>query len=276
MPPPPGPERLRLDRALVGRGLARSRGHARELVDDGHVTLDGVTARKAGLVVAADVDIQVTDGLPRWVGRAAGKLDGALRRLGETGPQVRGGRCIDLGASTGGFTQVLLERGAAHVVALDVGHDQLAPALRDHPRVTDRSGTTVRGLSPEDVGAPFDLVVADLSFISLRLVLPEVAGLMAADGDAVLLLKPQFEVGREGLGPRGVVRDPGRRRDAVLAVLADVVALELSVLAVLPSDVVGSEGNREYVVHLTRRIGVGRSWQALRDAVDELVGAETR
>lgn len=267
---------IRLDRLLVGRGLARSRGQARELVDAGLVAVDGATARKAGASVAADAVVAVDPGAPRWVGRAAGKLDGALRTLGPDAPRVAGRRCIDLGASTGGFTQVLLERGAAEVVALDVGHDQLAPLLRQDPRVTDRSGVSLRGLRPEDVGGPFDLVVGDLSFISLRLVLPEIAALLEPDGDALLLLKPQFEVGRGRLGPRGVVREASRRRDAVLAVVQDALALGLEVPEVVPSAVRGAEGNHEYVVHATPRPGVRRSWQALRDAVAELVDGEDR
>lgn len=264
----------RLDRLLVDRGLARSRGQARELVGDGLVTVGGVVVRKAGTSVAVDAPVAVDPSAPRWVGRAAAKLHGALETLGDDAPRVAGARCIDLGASTGGFTQVLLERGARHVVALDVGHDQLAPSLRDDPRVTDRSGTSLRGLRPEDVGGPFAVVVGDLSFISLRLVLPEIAALLAPDGDALLLLKPQFEVGRGRLGARGVVREASRRREAVLLVVHDALALGLQALAVLPSGLRGAEGNHEYVVHATARPGVGPSWQALQDAVAQLVDGE--
>lgn len=266
----------RLDRALVDRDLARSRGHARELVDAGLVLVDGRPATKTSAPVGPGDTITVDADAPRWVSRAAGKLAGALDALagGPAELSVEGRRCLDLGACTGGFTQVLLEHGAAHVVALDVGHDQLAPVLADDPRVTDRSGTTLRGLRPADVDGPFEVVVGDLSFISLRLVLPEIRELLTAEGEALLLVKPQFEVGRERLGRRGVVTDPRARRDAVMSVLADLRQLDLATLAVLPSTVPGGEGNREYLVRCTRRTGVGLSWQAQSDHVDAIIEQE--
>lgn len=264
----------RLDRELVSRGLARSRGHARELLDAGHVVVDGEPATKPAAPVAPSAAIEVTDPGARWVGRAAGKLDAALRELGADGPRIPGARCIDLGACTGGFTQVLLERGAEHVVALDVGHDQLAPSLATDPRVTDRSGLTLRGLRPEEVDGPFAVVVSDLSFISVRLVLDEIRDLLTEDGEAVLLVKPQFEVGRDGLGRRGVVTDPRRRRQAVHDVLDAVEARDLGARRVLASAVPGGEGNREYLVHVTRRPAERATWQALRDSVDALIEEE--
>lgn len=271
---PEGGEPERVDRALVRRGLARSRGHAGELLRAGQVTLDGAVLRKPATPVAPHERLTVTADGPGWVGRAAGKLDAALTELGTNGPHVTGRRCIDLGASTGGFTQVLLQRGAREVVALDVGHDQLVPALRDDPRVVERSGTTLRGLRPEAVGGPFDLVVADLSFISLRLVLDEIHDLVRDDGETVLLVKPQFEVGRHGLGRRGVVRSAAHRRGALIGVLQGITDRGLAVLAVLPSRVTGGEGNREYLVHATRASAVGLSWQALVRTVDDLIQEE--
>ena len=230
------------------RGLARSRGDARDLVGSGAVVVDGSTARKAAQPVAESARIELTDAAPRWVGRGAGKLQGALEAWGPRGLTARDRRCIDVGASTGGFTQVLLAEGAAHVVALDVGHDQLVAELAADPRVQDRSGTTVRGLAPADVGGPADLVVVDLSFISLTLVAAELAGLVAGDGDLVVLVKPQFEVGRRRLGRRGVVTDPGDRADALREVLSALVGAGLHVRDVRVSPVTGGTGNVEYLV----------------------------
>lgn len=266
-------ETTRLDVALVERGLARSRTRARELVDAGDVLVDGAAAGKASLQVGPDAQLTVVSDGDHWVGRAAGKLLGALA---EFDPSVSGLRCLDIGACTGGFTQVLLEHGAAHVIALDVGHDQLAPELVADPRVTDRSGTTIRGLAADDIGGPVDLVVGDLSFISLRLVLAEVAGLLTGTGEAVLLVKPQFEVGRDRLGRRGVVTDPAAREAAIIGVLERAREVGLSVLGVARSPLRGGEGNHEYLVHLTARPGVGPTWQALQVIAHDLSREEER
>jgi 23S rRNA (cytidine1920-2'-O)/16S rRNA (cytidine1409-2'-O)-methyltransferase len=176
------------------------------------------------------------------VGRGAAKLRGALLDLADVGPlPVAGRRAIDVGASTGGFTQVLLERGARSVLALDVGHDQLAPALAADPRVTERSGRNVRQVDPADLGGPFELLVADLSFISLTVVLPDLAALVAPGGDLLLLVKPQFEIGRERLASDGVVRSEQQRQETVDAVRA-----------VVPSQLVGASGNVELVLWARR------------------------
>ncbi|GAA8849621.1 16S/23S rRNA (cytidine-2'-O)-methyltransferase TlyA [Helicobacter pylori] len=267
------PETSRLDVALVERGLARSRTRARELVEAGEVRVAGATATKTSQQVGPDTLVEVTTGADHWVGRAAGKLLGALDAFDVAVP---GRRCIDIGACTGGFTQVLLEHGAEHVVALDVGHDQLAPELVADDRVDDLSGTTIRGLAPADIGGSVQLAVGDLSFISLRLVLEEIAGLLTDDGEAVLLVKPQFEVGRARLGRRGVVTDPAARADAITGVLERAAEVGLSVLGITRSPLRGGEGNHEYLVHLTRRTGVGLAWQAQTRITHDLVREEDR
>lgn len=266
-------ETTRLDVALVERGLARSRTRARELVEAGEVTVGGAVVTKTSTRVGPQDELVVSSDRDHWVGRAAGKLVGALS---DFDVPVAGLRCLDIGACTGGFTQVLLERGAAHVIALDVGHDQLAPELAADPRVTDRSGTTIRGLVPQDIGGSVDLAVGDLSFISLRLVLAEIADLLTDDGDAVLLIKPQFEVGRDRLGRKGVVTDPAARLAAITGVLERAAEVGLAVLGIARSPVRGGEGNHEYLVHLTRRTGVGLTWQAQTDIAHDLVQEEAR
>ena len=246
----------RLDVELVRRGLARARGQAEELVRAGRVQVDGRPAGKVSQQVSAGSDVVVAAGeRPDYVGRGALKLSGFLEDLAAAGaaPVVAGRRCLDAGASTGGFTQVLLEHGAAHVVAVDVGHDQLAAPLRADPRVQDRQGVTVRGLLPEQVGGQVDLLVADLSFISVTVVLADLVALVRRGGDLLVLVKPQFEVGRERLGSGGVVRDVPRRVDAVLSVVRAAAADHgLAVLAVRASRWPGPSGNVEYFVWLTR------------------------
>ena len=232
----------------MARGLARSRGEARDLIAAGEVRVAGVTARKPAQAVSDEDPLTVDDLGPRWVGRAAHKLLAALHAWGPDGLQVHARRCIDVGASTGGFTQVLLAEGAARVVALDVGHGQLAAEVASDPRVDERSGTSVRGLAPDDVGGRAGVVVADLSFISLTLVADELAGLLDPEGDLVVLVKPQFEVGRRKLGQRGVVGDPRDRAAAVRGVAAALVAAGLSVRAVTTSPISGTTGNIEYLM----------------------------
>ena len=245
-------DRTRLDSELVRRGLARSRRHADELIGAGRVRVDGAVATKAAAGLAPDqhVDVEAA-GEPDYASRAGHKLAGALDALAADGPGVRGRRCLDAGASTGGFTDVLLRRGAQHVVAVDVGHDQLIPRLRADPRVTVREGLNVRHLVPADVAPPPDLVVGDLSFISLTLVLPALASVVAPGGDLLLMVKPQFEVGRERLGAGGVVRDPELRADAVLTVAQAGVTLGLAVRAVVASPLPGPGGNVEYFLWMT-------------------------
>lgn len=247
----------RLDVWLVSAGLARSRADARELIDAGRVLIDGRVAGKPARPVSDTQRVEVNGEVgPRPVGRAAGKLAGAFASFEPRGLTARDRVCLDVGVSTGGFTQTLLARGARHVVALDVGHGQLVPELADDPRVTELSGTNIRDVDPTELTrrhGPFALLVADLSFISLRLVLARLAALLAPGGDAVLLIKPQFEVGRGGLDKHGVVKDPAAAHDAVAAVLAEATAQGWTVLEVADSPILGARGNREYLGWFTTR-----------------------
>lgn len=244
--------RSRLDAELVRRGLARSREQAADLIAAGRVTVGGRTASKPATQVerGAPVDVDTASAGPTYVSRGGDKLAGALAVLCPRGLEVAGRRCLDAGASTGGFTDVLLQAGAAHVVAVDVGYGQLAWSLRGDERVTVLERTNVRELRPEQVGCPAELVVADLSFISLTLVLPALVRCGRPDTDYVLLVKPQFEVGRQKVGRGGVVRDPGLRADAVRAVADRALSLGLGACGVTASPLPGPAGNVEYFLWL--------------------------
>ncbi|MBW4700374.1 MULTISPECIES: TlyA family RNA methyltransferase [unclassified Micromonospora] len=246
--------RTRLDAELVRRGLARSREQAGALIEAGRVQLRGVPARKAAAMVDPADPLLVTGADPadEYVSRGGHKLAGALAAFGPAGLRVAGRRCLDAGASTGGFTDVLLRADAAEVVAVDVGYGQLAWALRTHERVRVLDRTNVRTLTPEVIGGAVDLTVADLSFISLRLVLPALAGCTRSDGDLALMVKPQFEVGKERVGAGGVVRDPALRAEAVLAVAATAAGLGLGLADVAASPLPGPSGNVEFFVWLRR------------------------
>jgi 23S rRNA (cytidine1920-2'-O)/16S rRNA (cytidine1409-2'-O)-methyltransferase len=239
-------------------------------VEAGDVSVDGRTAAKASTPVTPDAVLDVREEGPRWVSRAAYKLVGALEAFGSLGLSVAGRRCLDVGASTGGFTQVLLHHGADHVIALDVGHGQLVPQLTDDPRVTDLSRTTVRGLEAQQVGGPVQLLVADLSFISLTLVLQTFRALLADDGDAVVLVKPQFEVGRTRLGKGGIVRSQGDRAWAVTEVARVAIDAGLHPRALARSPIAGGEGNAEYLLWLTPRAAESMGWQALVSTADQV------
>jgi 23S rRNA (cytidine1920-2'-O)/16S rRNA (cytidine1409-2'-O)-methyltransferase len=254
--------RARLDAELVRRGLARSREQAGELIAAGRVAVAGQRAAKSATQVARDAPITVKDtGAPGYVSRGGHKLAGALRVFGgfrgvvppgqhSGGLVVAGRQCLDAGASTGGFTDVLLRAGAAHVVAADVGYGQLAWSLRTDPRVTVMDRVNVRTIG-HLVPAP-DLVVADVSFISLTLVLPALVACATPDADFVLLVKPQFEVGRDRVGAGGVVRDPTDRSTAVEKVSGAAAQLGLGVQGITASPLPGPAGNVEYFVWLRR------------------------
>ncbi len=246
--------RRRLDAELVRRGLARSREHAAALIDGGRVRVGGTPAVKSATQVdaAASIAVAASESGPDYVSRGAYKLLGALTAFADTGLDVGGRRCLDAGASTGGFTDVLLRAGAARVVAVDVGYGQLAWPIRTSDRVDVHERTNVRTLTPEAIGGPADLTVADLSFISLALVLPALAACTAPDGDLALMVKPQFEVGRERVGPGGVVRDPALRAEAVLDVAAAAGELGLGVAGVTASPLPGPSGNVEFFVWFRR------------------------
>ncbi|WP_199444222.1 TlyA family RNA methyltransferase [Umezawaea beigongshangensis] len=263
--------RARLDAELVRRGLARSREHASQLVADGRVTVRGTVATKPATAVELDSPVVVREDVddPNWASRGAHKLVGALEAF--DGLVVRGRRCLDAGASTGGFTDVLLRSGAAQVVAADVGRGLLDWRLRTDERVVVKDRTNVRALTPQDVGGPVDLVVADLSFISLRIVLPALASCLADGGDLVPMVKPQFEVGKERLGSGGVVRDPALRAEAVLEVVAAAAELGLRLHGVTASPLPGPSGNVEFFVWLRRGVPLEQESAAelVRTAVSE-------
>ncbi|KOX19124.1 TlyA family RNA methyltransferase [Nocardiopsis sp. NRRL B-16309] len=239
-------KRTRLDAELVRRGHARSRGHAAEIIESGFVRVAGIIASKAATQVGTDQPIVVRTPAdePSYVSRGAHKLIGALDAFSL---DVSGRRALDAGASTGGFTDVLLRRGAAHVTAVDVGYGQLAWALRSNDRVRVMERVNVRELTPEQIGEPYPgLVVGDLSFISLKLVLRPLKECVAPDADFVLMVKPQFEVGKQRVGAGGVVREPALRAEAVAEVAAHALTLGLGTVGVTASPLPGPSGNVEY------------------------------
>jgi len=244
--------RLRLDAELVRRGLARSRDHAAELVAAGRVSVSGARATKPATGVTTDVAIVVADDpdRPDYVSRGGHKLAGALSVFQPLGLVVAGRRCLDAGASTGGFTDVLLRAGAREVVAVDVGYGQLAWALQSDDRVLVHDRTNVRELTPELIGGPVDLVVGDLSFISLALVLEPLFGVTREDGDLALMVKPQFEVGKDRVGKGGVVRDLALRAEAVAQVAERAALLGWGARGVTRSPLPGPSGNVEFFLWL--------------------------
>lgn len=236
---------VRLDQALVERGLVRSRSQAQQRIAEGLVTVGGRTVLKASLKVAADAELAVSGG-DAWVSRAAHKL---LAALDAFGVDPAGRRALDAGASTGGFTQVLLARGATHVTALDVGHDQFQLDVAAHP-ITLVEGANVRDLAPGSIEPPPSIITADLSFISLGLAIPPLRGVAAPDADWIVLIKPQFEVGRTGVR-EGIVTDPGLRAQAIEQVLWSAWDAGLGTAGLIASPIVGARGNVEYLAHLT-------------------------
>jgi 23S rRNA (cytidine1920-2'-O)/16S rRNA (cytidine1409-2'-O)-methyltransferase len=231
----------------VRRGLAPSRQQAQADIAAGRVTVGGAPASKAARLVAPDEPVRVLGPPPRFVGRGGEKLDAALDRFGVV---VTGRRAYDLGASTGGFTDCLLQRGAATVVALDVGYGQLHERLRTDPRVEVRERTNVRDVRPGDLGAPAEVLVADLSFISLRTVLPGALALATRGADVVLLVKPQFEAGRqEATRGRGVITDPAVWRRVLSEVAGALDGLGTAIMGAMASPLTGADGNVEFLLH---------------------------
>lgn len=242
---------MRLDAELVRRGLARSREHAVALIAQGRVSVSGQVAVKGATAVAADTPVvvrQLRDG-PDYVSRGAQKLVSALDVLPVP---ISGRRCLDAGASTGGFTDVLLRRGAREVLAVDVGYGQIDWSLRTDARVRVMDRTNVRYLTLDDIGEPVGLAVGDLSFISLELVLPALAGVSRDDADMLLMVKPQFEVGKRRVGKGGVVRDPALRAGAVETIGRAAAALGWGAAGVSASGLPGPAGNVEYFLWLRR------------------------
>jgi 23S rRNA (cytidine1920-2'-O)/16S rRNA (cytidine1409-2'-O)-methyltransferase len=243
--------KVRADQLLVSRGLVPTRARAQALVLAGKVYVGETRIDKAGALLAEDAAITLRAEDHPYVSRGGVKLAGALDTFGV---DPRGKRCIDLGASTGGFTDCLLQRGAASVAAVDVGYGQLAHKLRTDPRVLVLERTNAKTLEPEQVGGLADLVVVDASFIGLGKLLPAVARCLAKGGELVALVKPQFEVGREeARRGKGVVRDPEVRAQAIAGAMDDVKAAGLEVLATCDSTLEGPKGNREAFVHACKK-----------------------
>jgi 23S rRNA (cytidine1920-2'-O)/16S rRNA (cytidine1409-2'-O)-methyltransferase len=238
--------RRRLDAELVRRHLVGSRTQAAEAIASGRVLVRGAPALNASRQVDTEEPIVVEGPAPRFVSRGGEKLDQALTRFAV---HVCGARCLDAGASTGGFTDCLLQRGAAHVYAVDVGHGQLAWRLRHDERVTVLERTNIRTLPPDALAGPVPIVVADLSFISLRSVAPALARLSTSDADLVLLVKPQFEAGRSRVGKGGVVRDPAVHLDVLREVVESLANDGILVRDAVPSPIRGADGNVEFLVH---------------------------
>jgi 23S rRNA (cytidine1920-2'-O)/16S rRNA (cytidine1409-2'-O)-methyltransferase len=239
--------KARLDVVLVERGLAPSRERARALILAGQVTVDGQVISKAGAPVTADGRVELVVPDHPYVGRGGVKLAHALDAFA-IDPQHR--RTLDVGASTGGFTDVLLRRGAASVIALDVGRGQLDWRLRTDARVLVREGVNARLLTPDDVPHPVSLVTIDVAFISLRYILPALPPFLDPAADIVALVKPQFEAGREEVGRHGIVSDPGVHEAVIARVTEAAAACGLSRLAMVPSAITGATGNQEFFLHL--------------------------
>jgi len=237
----------RLDLLLLERNLVSTRTKAQELIREGKVLVNGKVARKTGEKFESEVQITLLAAEHPFVSRGGLKLQAALETFALV---VEGKRVLDLGQSTGGFTHCLLEAGAAEVVGVEVGHGQLAPSLRDDPRVKCFENQDIRKLPPESLRPGFSLCVVDLSFISLRLVMPHLPPFLLPGADMVLLVKPQFEVGPGNVGSGGIVRDAKMRAQALSAVEKICRELGFTVAGSIPSPVEGSDGNREFLLHL--------------------------
>jgi 23S rRNA (cytidine1920-2'-O)/16S rRNA (cytidine1409-2'-O)-methyltransferase len=236
--------RVRLDVMLAERGLAESREKAQALVLAGEVSVDGVLARKPGQSVSSDADLKVRD-RPAHVSRGGLKLEAAIERFGI---QVAGRICLDVGASTGGFTDCLLQHGAARVHSIDVGFGQLDWKLRNDPRVILRERLNARHLRYEDIGELIDLAVCDVSFISVTLILPAIGPLLRDTGEMVVLVKPQFEVGRKQVGKGGIVRDPLLHQAACDRVETAIRQMKFET-SIIESPILGAEGNKEFLLY---------------------------
>ena len=238
-------ERIRLDLALEQRGLVPSRARARDAILRGTVTINGVTAHKQNQMVGKDDKLALSDPAANYVSRAALKL---VAGLDAGGIEPAGKTCLDVGASTGGFSQVLMERGAARIYAVDVGHDQLHDRLRGSDRVVSMEGINARDLTPEMIPEPIDLLVSDVSFVSVTKVLAAPLALCTPTAEAVILFKPQFEVGRDNVGKGGIVTDEAAIATALAEVIAFVEAQGFPHRLSIPSPIAGGDGNQETVL----------------------------
>ena len=243
----------RLDALLVKRNLVQSRERAKTTIMAGLVLVDGQKGDKAGTMVKPEAEIRVLGNTLPYVSRGGLKLEKAIR---EFGVSLQGKVTADIGASTGGFTDCMLQNGAVKVFAIDVGYGQLAWSLRTDERVVNMERTNVRNVTPEQLGQPVDLASIDVAFISLEKVLPAVRELLQPEGEIVALIKPQFEAGREKVGKKGVVREPSVHEEVIFRVLAQARQMELTPVALTYSPVKGPEGNIEYLVWLVKGAAV--------------------
>ena len=242
---------MRADMLLVEKHLAQSRQKAKELIETGAVRADGTIVKKASQTLAPSAQITIDSPLQNWVSRGALKLLGGLEAFGQISVQDK--VCVDLGASTGGFTQVLLANGAKHIFAVDVGHGQLSPKIAKSPRVTSLEKTNARALSRTELPEPFQLIVCDVSFISLKLALPAAMALAQSGAGLIALIKPQFEVGRDGLDKGGIVKNAVLRQQVVDDITAFLIAANWDVLGTTTSPITGPDGNVEYLIGAIKR-----------------------
>lgn len=238
----------RLDAELVARGIARSRERAKEMISSGAVLINGITAKKASENVSAEDEITSAE-QELYVGRGALKLEKAVDVFGL---ELSGMRCLDIGASTGGFTELMLEKGAAEVFSVDVGHGQLAESLRRDCRVTNMEGTDIRNVTAENIGGKVDFISVDVSFISLSKILPKIYELLKSDGYAAVLIKPQFEAGKSNLTKKGIVRSESVRLNVVRDIESFARACGFFVIGTEKSPITGGDGNIEYLMGLKK------------------------
>ena len=266
-------KKVRLDQLVFDQGLSESRERAKAIIMSGVVYVNGQRADKPGAQVAPDVNIEVRGNTLPYVSRGGFKLEKALKVFPV---DPTGMTCIDCGASTGGFTDVLLKSGAAKVYAVDVGYGQLAWSLRNDARVISMERTNVRYITAEQIPEPLDLAVMDLSFISVKLILPAVCPLLKDDAEVVCLIKPQFEAGREEVGKKGVVRDPAVHREVIAKVMDFAALLHFSVLGLTWSPIKGPEGNIEYLIFIQKeeQPEAYESEQAAEAALEETQAAK--
>ena len=242
---------MRADMLLVEKHLAQSRQKAKELIETGAVTADGIIVKKASQTIKTSAQITIDSPLQNWVSRGALKLLGGLEAFPQISVQDK--VCVDLGASTGGFTQVLLAKGAKHIFAVDVGHGQLSDKIAKSPRVTSLEKTNARSLSRNEVPEPFEVIVSDVSFISLTLALPPAMLLAQSGAGLIALIKPQFEVGRDGLDKGGIVKNAALRQQAVDDITAFLRDADWDVLGTTTSPITGPDGNVEYLIGAIKR-----------------------
>ncbi len=259
----------RIDKLVVERGLAQSRTQAQALILAGQVLVAEQRVDKPGQMVNAALEIRIKGELPRYVGRGGLKLEAALS---EFNIDVTGKQCLDVGASTGGFTDCLLQHGAAHVWAIDAGHNQLVWKLRQDSRVTVREGVNARYLDAAQFPLRFDFATIDVSFISLKLILPAVAGCLQENADCIALIKPQFEVGKGEVGKGGIVSEPTQHRRVVEEISRAASAINLHPLSLIESPILGAEGNREFLIRLRRTSAAEPISSLLKVQIDKVIG----